>query len=302
MAEEEKLTYVGYREGINPRLLSLGSLLFDFANPRTRDPYIHEQLSADDRIAWATEDSVENCWAGYSRKKGCSFGGGVMNLAELTASRDSDSYNVVVAKSGCKIELLKPSKFFDEVVLTSDVARFWLASRLTVSRKLKYYYGMTLQHPKLWMLTGLYVMKDATCLSVTSKNSGHGASGTLPIPEPTGIVAALQLNPNAKWDAKDGLTVGGGGTYPGDRIWAAQFHRVQAKYCDLRDGTQLSLKQLKLLDVFDMRASRGEASAADIQVEDAVACDAKAEDDGEYGEDYWEKFAKELQDIQDEFE
>ena len=107
MAKEEKLTYVGYREGINPRLLSLGSLLFDFANPRTRDPYIHEQLTAHDRITWATEDPVENCWVSYSRGNGCSFGGGVMNLAELSASRDSDSYDVVVAKSGCKTELLK---------------------------------------------------------------------------------------------------------------------------------------------------------------------------------------------------
>ena len=152
------------------------------------------------------------------------------------------------------------------------------------------------------MLTGLYVMKDATCLSVTSKRSGHGASGILPIPEPTGIVAALQVNPNAKWDSKDGLTVGGGATFPGDRIWAAQFHRVKAKYCDMRDGTQLSLNQLKLLNVFDMRASRGEASVADIDVEDVVACSEEAGFEDEYGEEYWRKFAEELQDIQDEFE
>ena len=107
MAEEEKLTYVGYRAGINPRLLSLGSLLFDFVNPRTRDPYIHDQLTADEKIAWAIEDPVENCWVAYNRGKACSFGGGVVNLAELNASRDSGSYNIVVAKSGCKIELLK---------------------------------------------------------------------------------------------------------------------------------------------------------------------------------------------------
>ena len=152
------------------------------------------------------------------------------------------------------------------------------------------------------MLTGLYLMKDATCLSVTSKSSGHGFSGTLPIPEPSGIVAALQLNPNVKWEFKDGLTVGGGATSPGDRIWAAQFHRVKATYFDVRDGTQLSLKQLKLLNVFDMRASRGEASAADIDVEDAVACDGEEDFEDEYGDEYWGRFAKELQDIQDEFE
>ena len=64
------------------------------------------------------------------------------------------------------------------------------------------------------------------------------------------------------------LTVGGGATFPGDRIWAAQFHRVEAKYCDVREGTQSSLNQLKLLNVFDMRARKGKASAADIDVVD----------------------------------
>ena len=145
-------------------------------------------------------------------------------------------------------------------------------------------------------------MKDATSLSVAGKSSGHGASGALPIPEPTGLMAALQLNPNIKWDTKDDMTVGGGGTFLGDRIWAAQFHRVKASYFDVRDGTELSLKQLKLLNVFDMRASRGEASAADIGIEDVVAPIGGAGSEDEYGEEYWSKFAQELQDIQDEFE
>ena len=49
MAMEEKLTYIGYREGINPSILTLGSLVFDFANPKTLDSYVHEQLIAEER-------------------------------------------------------------------------------------------------------------------------------------------------------------------------------------------------------------------------------------------------------------
>ena len=107
MAMEEKLTYIGYREGINPSILTLGSLMFDFANPKTRDPYIHEQLIADQRDLWAIDDPVENCWVSFSRGKGCSVGGGMLNLAELNVSRTNDTYNIVVAKSGSKVELLK---------------------------------------------------------------------------------------------------------------------------------------------------------------------------------------------------
>ena len=171
-----------------------------------------------------------------------------------------------------------------------------------MSRKLKYYYGLTFQEPKIWLLTGLYLMKDATCLSVASKSSASGASFTVPLPDPSGIAAALQLNPNAKWDTKDGITVAGGATFPGERIWAAQYHRVKAKYFDFRDGTELSLQQLKLLNVFDMRAIRGEASAAEVNVEEIVADSWEEEGSEElYGSKYWDKFAEELKDIEDEF-
>ena len=171
-----------------------------------------------------------------------------------------------------------------------------------MSRKLRYYYGLTLQHPKVWLLTGLYLMKDATCLSIAGKTSALGGSVTVPLPDPSGIAAALQINPTAKWDTKDGITVGGGATFPDERVWAAQYHRVKAKYFDVRDGTELSLKQLKLLNVFDMRASRGEASAAEVDVEE-IAADLGEEEASEesYGSRYWDKFAEELEDIEDEF-
>ena len=107
MPSEEKLTYIGYREGVDPRTLSLGSLVFDLANPRTKDPYIHEKLTPDNLSQWTVEDQRTNCWARYSSGKGCALGGGVLNLAELNVSHDKTDYTVVVGKSGSKIEFLK---------------------------------------------------------------------------------------------------------------------------------------------------------------------------------------------------
>ncbi|MCJ1437294.1 hypothetical protein MMC27_006680 [Xylographa pallens] len=302
MASEEKLTYIGYREGVDPRLLTLGSLVFDFVNPRFQDPYIHENLTPDELDLWTIDDQRLNCWIGYKTGKGCSFGGGILNLAELNSSHDVDNYHVVVASNGSKIECIKPAKFFEEVILQSDSARFWLQSRLAVSKKLKYYYGLTMQNPSIWLLTGIYIMKDATCLSVSGKSSGHGGSITTPLPDPSGIAAVLQLNPNARWKTSSGLTVDGGSTFLGDRVWAAQYHRVGAKYVDIRDGVQLHSKQLKLLNVFDMKASRGESNAAELDVEGPPDLDDEEEVSYQQpGDGYWDKFGEELKDIEEEF-
>ena len=196
----------------------------------------------------------------------------------------------------------RPAKFFEEVVLKSDSARFWLQSRLAVSKKLKYYYGLTMQNPSIWLLTGIYLMKDATSLSVSGKSAGLGGSITAPLPDPSGIAAMLQLNPNAHWKTSSGLTVGGGSTFVGDRVWAAQYYRVGAKYVDISDGVQLHSKQLKLLNVFDMKASRGESTAAELELESPPTLDDEEESSCFQGvDDYWDKFKKELKDIEDEF-
>ncbi|MCJ1283429.1 hypothetical protein MMC26_002758 [Xylographa opegraphella] len=302
MVSEEKLTYVGYREGVDPRLLTLGSLVFDFVNPRFQDPYIHEKLTPNDLDLWTINDPRSNCWVVYKTGKGCRFGGGILNLAELNSSRNNDNYHVVVASTGSKIECIKPAKFFEDVILQTDAARFWLQSRLAVSKKLKYYYGLTMRDPSIWLLTGIYMMKDATCLSVSGKSSDLGGSITAPLPDPSGIAAMLQLNPNVHWKTSSGLTVGGGSTFLGDRVWAAQYHRVGAKYVDIQDGVQFQSRQLKLLNVFDMRTSRGESTATELQVENPPNLDDDEKILSDQVEDgYWEKFGEEIRDIEEDF-
>lgn len=107
MPNEEKFTYVGYREGFDPQVLNLGSLVFDFANPRFTEPYVHEKLNADELELWTLADQRENCWLTYSTGKQCSFGGGMVNLAELNMSKETGNYNLVVAEKGSKVEILK---------------------------------------------------------------------------------------------------------------------------------------------------------------------------------------------------
>ena len=144
-------------------------------------------------------------------------------------------------------------------------------------------------------------MRDATCLNIFQTGSGFGGAITAPLPDPSGIAAALQLNPNLKWKTDSGMVVGGGSTFVGDRVWAAQYHRVGAKYTDIRDGVELSLTQVKLLEVFDMRATRGESSAVEMEMEDSPSsADEEHATLDEFDEKYWQKFSEEVHDIEAE--
>jgi len=40
MAPSEKTTYFQYEEGMDPSVLRLGNIAFDYANPKTKRPYI----------------------------------------------------------------------------------------------------------------------------------------------------------------------------------------------------------------------------------------------------------------------
>jgi hypothetical protein len=46
MAPAEKVTYFGYNEGFDSRLLRLGTLAFDYANPRAKRPYYHREVKS----------------------------------------------------------------------------------------------------------------------------------------------------------------------------------------------------------------------------------------------------------------
>ena len=107
MTTKEKVTYVECREGFDPSMLTLGSLVFDFADPRDLEPYDHEKLSEDELEQWTTADQRKNCWVTYRSGRECSLGGGIVNLAQLDRSKDINDYNVVDATTGSKVEILK---------------------------------------------------------------------------------------------------------------------------------------------------------------------------------------------------
>lgn len=138
---------------------------------------------------------------------------------------------------------------------------------MAVPRKLKLYYGMTRQHPRVWLLTGSHLMGDAACLNIVGKSSGGSASAAMLVPDPSGIASALEINPNARWRTSSSLVIGGWSKILGKRIWVGQYQKLKANYIYLKHGVEPSEMLVKLLYIFSMHTNKGEVPAAHLDVE-----------------------------------
>ena len=115
-----------------------------------------------------------------------------------------------------------PQAFLNEVVLQSFQARLWLSSRLAVARKLRVLCKLTLQAPRIWLLTRLYKVTDAQSLVVLGRKDVQGATGAVPL-EPTGVAQLLGVNAGVRLRTESGSVVQLGAQILGERVWAAQY-------------------------------------------------------------------------------
>ena len=173
----------------------------------------------------------------------------------------------------------------------------WLQSRLSVARWLKLRKGLTERSPRIWLLTGHYLIEDATCFNVGGSTSDLGGKLTSPIPEPSGIAALLQLNVGA-WAKIGSTTVA---VVPskvhGKRVWAAQFQQVRAKYVREDDWNESSLRILRLVDVFSLetrRVANNKRDAVEVALMDDTATQGDETGDETTVEieddEYWQAF------------
>ncbi|MCJ1385653.1 hypothetical protein MMC17_008776 [Xylographa soralifera] len=305
MAPLERRTYFGYREGLDPSVMTLGSLLFDYTNPRTKRPYIHEDLSSAATEQWCLVDERSSCYIAYKGDNRISFGVGLNDLAAIDTNRSGSSYSVVASPKGSRVELKEPEVFFTNQVLTDQKARFWLQSRLSVASWLKLRKGLTERSPRIWLLTGLYFMEDASFLDVFDSGSSFGVEGAAPIPEPSGIASLLQLSVGARAKIGSRNVAVASSKVLGKKVWAAQFQLVRAKYVTEHKWNDASVHILRLVDVFSLetrRVANTKGNAAEVDLADAILDDEDAEE-GQImsgNNAYWEEFEKRVKHIEDE--
>ena len=179
----------------------------------------------------------------------------------------------------------------------------WLATHLAVANKLYYQKKITFRRPELWLLTGVYLIKDASTWTVTGDSRGSATTASVPLPEPTGIASLLGLNPNVTYETRKSHIRREGTQIMGHRVWAAQFQRIGAKYVTVADGEEFPTSSIKLLSILSSQRVRGEGTAVTLMLEDEVAnIDEKGESEnqGEAAPDYWKDFASELVELEED--
>ncbi len=131
-------------------------------------------------------------------------------------------------------------------------------------------------------------MDDATTYTVSSKSSSNAASGTLPIPEPTGIAEMLGVAIGARFAVSRGFEAEAMAQIQGQRVWAAQWTPVSVKYVCVTAAeweTKALRRRLPLLDVEDLGNLRSDddKNMAEVTVGDVTGTLAGGEAEGAEG-------------------
>ncbi|RDW68171.1 hypothetical protein BP6252_09567 [Coleophoma cylindrospora] len=274
-----KVTYVTYNEGLVAKHLHLGNLVHDFKHPKNLEPYIEKSYTdiAEPSPAWARSRELENF--ALTLEEG--------SESEESGDEDGQRYRVAAAGKAAQLEIKDPKKFFHEITLKCDDAKLWLASHLSAAEDLQPH-----PRPQVWMLTGLILMTHTTWTSLSSKQT---FTPGLQAPfDPTGVTAIRRSSvsdhvrpvfgyeENEKANHVPGAIIHETGKYPGPRVWAVQWERVDVQIlpADKWQGGENQLllhvpNQSPKIAVVDVKG----------QTYAEIAENGAADD-----EEYWEKF------------
>jgi hypothetical protein len=162
---------------------------------------------------------------------------------------------------------------------------------------------MTLQRPEIWLLTGVYLIEDATTWSIRDKSSNTSYTGSIPLPEPTALTSLLGLNPSLHYEVGKSFIKKEGTQILGRKVWAAQYQRIKAKYYTVADGTESPVDTIKLLSILSTQKSRGEGEFIELNISDDFELEQsgdEVQEDQEFTEDYWKEFETDVEELTEE--
>ncbi|EAW24538.1 uncharacterized protein NFIA_041160 [Aspergillus fischeri NRRL 181] len=292
-----------YGMGERPEALTLGSLVLEqYWEPLVARHYTHELLSQEALQEHAYVSKVSNViFHGRSRlTPGVSLSGG--DIIDLTLAWNKDSERIVVAKKGARIILKDPEEFLATSVLSNPKAQEKLKLWLSAARSAYVLNFKFARRPKIWMLTGLYLLEDARTM-VSRHNSSKisaGVSGAL--------VGALSSVPVGGF-----LTLGEGNSWEmtmeltEQHVWAAQYRLLDARFVKVdkgADSVKLPFSMGLYRDVLSMSTVRGaETDEAELELKNEnQAGDESGQDVEDQDSEELEAYEKRLEEAISVFE
>ncbi|KAF7716711.1 Uncharacterized protein PECH_008636 [Penicillium ucsense] len=259
-----------YGVGERPDALTLGSLVLEkYWQPIIARHYTHKPLNDQElqKHAYATE-AKNIVFHGSSRlSPGVGVDGAdIVNLG-LAFSKDQD--RIVIAEKGTRMILKDPEMFLESQVLPNPEAqkklKVWL-SAANSSFVLNFKFA---RRPKIWLLTGLYVLEQTRTLVSRSKSTDISAgisSALIGAASGVPIGGSVNLGTGSTWEMAMEVAE--------PHVWAAQFRLLDARFIKMAKG---GLSETKLpttiglyRDVLSMSMQRSSEPVPARLVQDSV--------------------------------
>ncbi|EEA20084.1 conserved hypothetical protein [Talaromyces marneffei ATCC 18224] len=235
--------------------------------------YLTKQVRGEYLEAHAWTSKLDNLVLHGRTRVSPGIGVSGFDIVDLRLAWNKDQERYVTAKSGQKITLKDPKAFLTTQILPNPKARSTLKLWLSSARS-DYVMNMRwARRPKIWFLTGLYLLSGARTI-VRKSSSTHidvglssaivGALGGVP------IGGSVSLGQGDMWEMTMGMEE--------EHVWAAQYRLIDAKYISASTSATKQNEEMALpptmslyKDILSVRnkrtASQISRDAADVDVE-----------------------------------
>ncbi|KAF7164862.1 hypothetical protein CNMCM5623_009289 [Aspergillus felis] len=289
MGASDDSSFYLYGMGERPEALTLGSLVLErYWEPLVARHYTHQLLSQEALQEYAYVSDISNViFHGRSRlTPAVSLSGG--DIIDLTLAWNKDSERLVVAKKGARIILKNAEEFLATSVLRNPKAQEKLKLWLSAARSAYVLNFKFARRPKVWMLTGLYLLEDARTMvsrHSSSKISAGVSSSIVGALSSVPVGGSLSLGEGNSWQMTTELA--------DQHVWAAQYRLLDARFVKVGKGdaanVKLPLSMGLYRDVLSVNTVRGEGTdEAELELK------GEEETDDESGQDLEDQDSEEL--------
>ncbi|KAJ4984126.1 hypothetical protein SVAN01_10358 [Stagonosporopsis vannaccii] len=231
MAPEEKPSFYLYSIGYSPKIITLGTLVYNnYGMPEGRRatfPMSEAEFKNLEEQGEILSTEVSGCFT-YNKDSKYGLGFGVAELADMDFEYAKKCQKIVEAKVGKRVVLNDPDDFFTKVLQQPETLKK-LTSWLTVAKSEWLFSQVTFRRPRVYCCTGFYELSQTTA-RIT--NAGEFTAELSVSPEVIAIASGVPIGGKIGPFA-NGKSLESNFSAPQPGIWAARYHRLKVEYLQL---------------------------------------------------------------------